>query len=189
MDYTGNSKKSFSVFKVDNVDFYEKDFRILNSKGKLSNEGRIEVRNQGDWGTLCALDNNALAAKKICTEIGYRDGEWKNPTDNNAKNFCKSFKNEDYCGVKGQTIHFMAIKCTESDKTFSTCHKVLSDTSKCNHSYDSIIRCFNENFDIETTIPEGVVRLQKDQVLGQSTIGRLEMFKGNEFLPICNLQT
>ena len=187
MDYTGNSKKSFSVFKVDNVDFYEKDFRILNSKGKLSNEGRIEVRNQGDWGTLCALDNNALAAKKICTEIGYRDGEWKNPTDNNAKNFCKSFKNEDYCGVKGQTIHFMAIKCTESDKTFSTCHKVLSDTSKCNHSYDSIIRCFNENFDKETTIPEGVVRLQKDQVLGQSTIGRLEMFKGNEFLPICNL--
>jgi len=48
------SRKSFFVYKVDNVDFSAKDLRILNAFGKPSHEGRIEIRLNGRWGTICS---------------------------------------------------------------------------------------------------------------------------------------
>ena len=173
--------------KVDNVDLVEKDIRIVTGKGKFSNEGRIEVRREGNWGSICALDNNKKAAKRICKDLGYRDGEWKSPSDASAKNYCKSFNGDDHCGAKKSDIHFMAVKCTDNDKTFNKCHKLLADRSKCNHGMDAIIRCFNENYEKMKEIPPGVVRLQKSQAAGKGFIGRLEMFKKKDFLPICNL--
>jgi len=49
-----SSMKSFSVFKVDNIDFVAGDMRIVDAMGEISNEGRVEIRNNGVWGTICA---------------------------------------------------------------------------------------------------------------------------------------
>jgi len=43
----GNSMKSFTTFRIDNIDLVVSDLRILNSEGELSSEGRVEVRNNG----------------------------------------------------------------------------------------------------------------------------------------------
>jgi len=186
-EFEGKVKKSFSVMKVDSVDLVEKDIRILNSKGELSNEGRIEVRREGVWGTICALGNNRGSAKRICKDIGYRDGEWKTPKDQTAKNYCKSFNGDDHCGAKKQDIHFMGVQCSDVDKHFNKCNKLLADTNKCTHGYDAIINCFNENYSKEKEIPQGVVRIEKGKAEGRSYIGRLEMYRKKDFLPICNL--
>lgn len=62
----GTSLKSFTVQKVDNVDLCESDIRILDSVGQISNEGRVEIRNNGLWGTICADGMNSYAARIIC---------------------------------------------------------------------------------------------------------------------------
>jgi hypothetical protein len=56
--FAGATMKSYVVSKVDNIDLVEKDFRILDHSGKLSNEGRLEIRLDGKWGTICANGND-----------------------------------------------------------------------------------------------------------------------------------
>jgi len=46
--------KSFTTFKVDNVDFVSSDIRIVNHEGQLSAVGRVEFRINGVWGTVCS---------------------------------------------------------------------------------------------------------------------------------------
>jgi len=70
----GESKKSFTLSKTDNVDFCASDIRILNYKGEMSNEGRVEFRNNGQWGTACAKNMNGYAARVICRHLNYKDG-------------------------------------------------------------------------------------------------------------------
>ena len=89
--FTGHSNKSYVVSKVDNIDLIEKDIRILNEKGDISNEGRLEVRLNGIWGTICRLRNNENSAKRICIDLGYKDGGW-------IKKDCSNFKGKDFCG-------------------------------------------------------------------------------------------
>jgi len=187
MSYTSHAKKSYTISRVDNVDIVDKDIRILDSFGKPSNEGRVEYRGEGEWGTICSMGNNKLAAKRICQDIGYKNGEWKSPLDQRSKNFCKTFKSRNHCGAKNQLIHFYNVRCSELDTNFDSCNKQLIDPSICSHDFDAIIHCFNENYEVEKTIPEGTIRLNSIRKDGHITIGRLEMFSKERFLPICNL--
>ena len=185
MSFSGNVKKSFSVMKVDDVDIVEKDFRILDQNANLSHEGRLEMRVNGEWGTICSIGNNKLSAKRICKDIGYRDGEWKSP--NTGKNYCKSFNGKNYCGAKLQAIHFSNIICTDMDTTFNKCNKELADFNKCSHESDAIINCFNENYNIDKQIPQNVVRLGSGKKSGNTYTGRLELMRDKEFLPVCDI--
>lgn len=47
------SRKSFFVYKIDNIDFAAKNLRIVNHLGKPSHEGRVEIRVNGKWGSVC----------------------------------------------------------------------------------------------------------------------------------------
>jgi len=185
--YSAKVKKSFAVTKVDSVDIVEKDFRILDENGKLSNEGRLEVRTNGEWGTICAFGNNKSSAKRICKDIGYKDGEWKTPNDAKAVNYCKFFNGKSHCGAKSQPIHFSHISCTDLDSNFNSCNKLLADRKKCTHDFDAIIKCFNQNFSIPKEIPQNVVRLERGKKDLTSYTGRLEMMRGRNYLPVCNL--
>jgi len=48
-----DSAKSFYTFKIDNVDFAAKDIRILDYNGKSNWKGRVEMRLNGRWGSIC----------------------------------------------------------------------------------------------------------------------------------------
>ena len=176
-----NGKKSYVVSKIDNIDLVEKDIRILDDKGKLSHKGRLEIRKEGVWGTICSFGNNSFSAKRICKDLGYIDGEWGTDKSSMLNGFCSNFNGGNYCGFKMQQIHYYNINCQESDSNFNSCGKVFADTDRCNHDYDAIINCFNEDFSVNKNVVDGVIRLENTIKNGKETIGRLEMYIKGEY--------
>lgn len=185
----GMTAKSYNVVKVDNPDLIEKDMRILDDKGMLSNVGRIEFRIDGEWGTICSQDNNSKSAELICLELGYKGGVWKNP-EINSKGFCSSFEGKDYCGAEDYKIYFTALSCSNEDKNIATCLKAIANPDNCAHDLDSIIECYNENYNSETRVPNGVIRLKSEKIdeAKGTAIGRAEMYFNSRWGAICNLE-
>ncbi len=182
-----SSKKSFVVAKIDNIDQVKKDIRIVDGKGKLSAQGRLEMRYEGVWGTICSLGNNRLSAKIICRDIGYKDGQWKSPAGTPGKSFCTSFNDEDHCGAKVSKSLFSKITCSKNDNTFNKCLKQLADPNECGHDFDAIISCYNNNYDSPVIIPSKNVRLEASKKQGNIFSGRLEMYFNNKYAPVCNI--
>ncbi len=71
-----------------------KDVRILDSEGKTSYRGRLEVRNDGVWGTVCAASLDNSAAKVVCKYIGYKEGKFLNPSETKGKCFCSNYEGD-----------------------------------------------------------------------------------------------
>ena len=184
---TKSVMKSYVLSRVDNLDLVEKDIRIVNDKGLLSNEGRVEIRIQGKWGSICTIGNTSSSAKIICKNLGYKDGEWKSPTSEAGRDYCRNYKGFDYCGADAGKIHFYKMECTPKDSHINTCNKELADMKVCTHGFDAIINCFNEVYETELPVPVGVIRLAATTVDKESMIGRLEMFNHQKFSPICEL--
>jgi len=74
----GKSMKSFTTFKIDNIDMAESDIRVVNSIGQLDSFGRLEFRNNGLWGTACAAGMNNYGARTLCRMMKYQDGRLVN---------------------------------------------------------------------------------------------------------------
>ena len=83
-----------------------KDVRIIDNDGKTSYRGRVEIRNEGIWGTICAQGLDDSAAKIICKQIGYKEGKFLNPQESKGKNFCSNYEGVNYCGVQYSPILF-----------------------------------------------------------------------------------
>lgn len=183
VSFFGKPQKSYSVAKVDNVDLSEKDMRILDNKGDYSNEGRVEVRVNGKWGTICNKGNNLLAAKRICKDLGYNDGMWANP--DGTPGFCSRFKGKNHCGSENYPSYFAGINCNTLDENFTTCVKKYANPLECSHSEDAIITCSSKSFENLDSNPDGIVKLVKIQRKENSIIGRLELSMQGEFKPVC----
>lgn len=186
--YSDTVKKSYTLAKVDNVDLIDKDIRIVNFKGELASEGRLEFRLEGKWGTVCSNGNDPIAARVICKNLGYREGDWKTPGTS-----CNSFNDRDYCGAVQSPIHFSNIVCEDTtsnnrETSFNECNKQLADYTLCSHSNDAIISCYNEVFDSTPPVPTGVVRLAANKnISNDEVIGRLEIYNNQKWGSICNI--
>jgi hypothetical protein len=181
--YFGKTKKSYTISKVDNVDLVERDFRILDSKGKISHEGRLEVRVNGKWGTICNQNNNEISAWRICRDLGYNSGKWLGK--NEQVNFCKNFKGANYCGSENTISFFSNITCDKKNKNFMECHKKNANSDVCLHYLDALISCSSSKSEGENLIPNGTVRLARTKKEGHKITGRLEISKNGEFNPVC----
>ena len=157
--YFGKPKKSYTVSKVDNVDLIEKDMRILDGNGKISNEGRLEIRINGKWGTICNKDNSQTSAKIICKELGYNDGKF--PARNFEKGFCKNFIGKNFCGSDNLKTFYNSINCDESSTSFNQCTKKDANINECPHELDAIISCTSSAYDGGDMTPMGTARLEK----------------------------
>jgi len=182
--FFGRTKKSYIVSKVDNVDLVEKDIRILDFKGKITNEGRVEIRLNGKWGTICNKKNNIESAKRICKDLGYNDGKWASP-DGQA-GFCKNFKGNDYCGSANYKSMFSEISCNSDSENFATCSKKNANSQECTQTNNSIISCTTQSFENTETTPSGTAKLEKLTKTSEYVIGRLELFNMGQFSPVCN---
>jgi len=175
--------KSFYTMRIDNFDMAEFEMRIIDFEGYPAAQGRLEFRNQGIWGTVCAVGCDTNSARTICREFKFLDGMKKN-TDGEGLKMCDLYMGENYCGAKPQRIHYMAFKC-ESDATeIDNCYRELAEG--CNHDQDYIIECVNINYDVPQNPDEGTVRVT-DASGGPSPTGagRLEYFK-NTWGTVCN---
>jgi hypothetical protein len=89
------------TFKVDNIDFAAKDLRILDNEGQLSFKGRLEVRVNGKWGTICSKGTSDKIGRESCRMMKYLDGLLKNPpAEEGGADFCSNFEGQDYCGYE-----------------------------------------------------------------------------------------
>lgn len=185
----GNSLKSYSIAKLDNIDMIDKDLRIVSWDGSLKSSGRLELRLRGEWGTVCNIGNNSFSASLICKEMGYKDGKWESSEDEESKSFCSRYLGQNHCGASFSKIHISNIECSDQDSTFKKCNKVVADSSKCDHSRDAIINCFNQNYQNEIFIPDKTVRLGGSfdyYADSQKYTGRLEIFFKGSFGSVCD---
>ena len=160
ISHYGKTSKSYSLAKVDNVDLSERDTRILNAEGKYSNEGRVEMRVNGKWGTICIKSNNDQSAKRICLDLGYSTGSWANP--NNKSGFCRSYKGKDHCGSSNTLAYFSALSCENNDQSINTCVKKYANSSDCGTNNNAIIICTSKNFNPgHSSKPDGVLKFAK----------------------------
>lgn len=181
--YFGHTKKSYTLSKVDNVDLIEKDLRILDAKGNISNEGRVEVRVNGYWGTICNKKNNHQSAKRICQDLGYNDGKWLSPDGQGG--FCKNFRGGNYCGSENLKSLYSGIVCETKNESFDSCSKKNANPGTCNHSFDAIISCTSQSYESGDLTPSGIVKLEK-LIRGKGyVIGRLELFNNGQYNPVC----
>lgn len=175
-----NVKKSFTVAKVDNPDLVEKDFRILDHNGKLSYEGRLEIRINGVWRTICNRRLDLSAARMICRELGYNDGKWEEDVS------CNGYNGENYCGSQNMTAIFSDLLCQDYHKKFAECNKKIADEGECGRDYDAVLLCTNINYDTNKLIENGTVKLENVENDFDGTVGRLEYFM-KEWGTICGL--
>lgn len=163
------------------------DVRIIDADGNPTFKGRLEVRNQGVWGTVCAAGLDNSAAKKICKQIGYKEGKFLNPNENKGRGFCSSFEGVNYCGVEAATIHFSHLNCQGNEESITDCYRKMADNSFCTHQYDTLIECGNtDNDQTVFSFETNTLRLM-DHTNNptQNGIGRLEILKGH-WGSVCN---
>ena len=183
----GASKKSYVLAKVDNVDIVKKDIRILNSKGELSSHGRLEMRYEGKWFPICLKGNDKESAKIICRDIGYKDGEWKNPENSEGKGYCQSYEGENHCAAEATTPLFSNIQCSQNQITFNQCSKELANPTECTHDFDAIIKCSNVDYSLAIQIPNKTIKLEMVNKTSNKSTGRLELYLNGKYQPICHI--
>jgi len=181
----GASKKSYTIAKVDNVDMIAKDVRILDSDGKSTFRGRLEIRNEGIWGTVCAKGLSDKAALVICKEIGYLEGKFLNPPPDKGRKFCSNYQGYNYCGPDASKVLFSNLQCQGTEDTFVKCFRNMADPTFCTHDYDALIECSNSTEQEVGTFKSGTLRLiDASGNPSQTGIGRIEILKG-EWGSIC----
>lgn len=163
-----------------------KDVRIIDYDGKTSYRGRVEVRNEGIWGTICAQGLDNSAAKIICKQIGYKEGKFLNPHESKGKNFCSNYEGVNYCGVQYSPILFSHLNCQGNEESIVDCYRKMADKSFCTHQYDALIECGNMDTEQYVTFDANTVRLMdSSNNPTQTGIGRLEILKGT-WGTVCN---
>ena len=80
------------TFKIDNVDFADKELRIINNNGQPDFQGRIEIRINGQWGTLCSKGTSIKIGRSACRMMKYLDGQLMNPpSTEGGVDFCSNY--------------------------------------------------------------------------------------------------
>ena len=87
------SSRSMFTFKIDNIDFADKDMRILDNEGQPNFKGRLELRVNGKWGTICAKGTSDKIGRGACRMMKYLDGQLKNPpSSEGGSDFCSGYE-------------------------------------------------------------------------------------------------
>lgn len=177
------SRRSFTVSRVENIDMVRTDVRILNNRGEMSSLGRLEIKKDGVWGTVCGIGLSEMSATVVCKDLGYENGIYLNNYNNddsssgntkssiNSNNsigsaYCRNFKGSDYCGNNLTPVNFSEVKCQGKEKSILDCPKkdlgsninsINNNDNRCTHDFDTIIKCFIRKGNVP--IPEFDIRL------------------------------
>ena len=212
LSYTGNtskygihissyakSKRSYTLSKIDNVDLIESDVRILNDEGMLSNEGRIEMRLNGKWSTICEVNTlyGDTTADVACKQLGYDKGYVLNESngDNYSANYCSNYNGNNYCGVKSSYVLFANVNCKGDEINLLDCERqsasMITQCVNNNHNYDLLVRCemtsiTNDSDNNNNYYKPNTLRLIGfDNKISTNGIGRVEILR-TKWGTLCN---
>ncbi|CAG2216784.1 unnamed protein product [Mytilus edulis] len=142
---------------------YEGGLRITD--GFAENQGRLEIKYKGEWGTVCDNQFDNVDAEVACSQLGYCSG-FMIPAN----------KVDDGIG----TIWLNNVNCSGSESELLNC-TFNTDASNCRHYGDVGIHCFlNCSPD-----GEGGLRIT-DGFAGNQ--GRLEIYYKGEWGTLCDDQ-
>ena len=90
--------------------------------------GRVEVFNNGTWGTVCDTNWDLKDARVVCRELGYL-------------NAVRALQGGQVSRGSGE-IWLNEVDCTGNEQRLNNCvhHSVLADNT-CNHSRDAGVEC------------------------------------------------
>lgn len=99
------------------------------SGGKWNGEGRVEIYNNGAWGTVCHYSWDIRDALVVCHQLGF-------PDVLSAPRYARF-------GPGKGSIWLNYVNCRGTESSIESCpHSGWSDhNSECHHSYDSSVIC------------------------------------------------
>ena len=93
--------------------------------GSTNNEGRLEMRYNGEWGTICDDDWSNRNAKVACRQLGYKYAE------RSSRDF----------GAGNGTIWLDNVGCTGNESSLLDCNHGGLGVHNCDHAEDIGIIC------------------------------------------------
>ncbi|XP_056006895.1 neurotrypsin-like [Ostrea edulis] len=111
------------------------DIRLVGSNE--SDSGRVEIRHNGQWGTICSIGFDDREARVICGMLGY-------------PNAGQAFK-APYFGEGSGLVWITGLNCTGNEQTINECHQngwgnaEARDYYRCRHNYDASVYCGKTN--------------------------------------------
>ena len=111
------------VFFTAGLDF---DIRLVNGTETL---GRVEVKINNEWGTICGTDFTKNEAVVICKQLGFFDGV--------------ALEAGNHGGGSGEVI-LNGMTCTGRESTLKDCvwSGYKQTSGLCDHSKDAAVRCY-----------------------------------------------
>ncbi|KAM5310133.1 galectin-3-binding protein isoform 1-T2 [Glossophaga mutica] len=104
--------------------------------GDATNQGRVEIFYQGQWGTVCDNLWDLLDASVVCRALGF-----ENATEALGR---AAF------GPGTGPVMLDEVQCTGTESSLANCSSLGWLTSKCRHSQDAGVICSNETRDVHT---------------------------------------
>lgn len=172
---------SFYTYHLDSIDDIKSSIRIVDSFGKLSSLGRLEIRVNNKWGSVCKKGPNFSftddSAKRACRDLGFPNGIF-------IKDNCGFVNGQNYCAGSGYPFSGAGILCSGNEKSLFDCNTDKS-TNCVDHNDDVIIQCLEVSSN--HAIADGTIRIV-DVNGSPSTngIGRLQIYYHNSFGSICS---
>ncbi|CAG9862414.1 unnamed protein product [Phyllotreta striolata] len=109
------------------------ELRLVGGKDYLS--GRVEIKYNGIWGTVCDDDFNDDAAKVVCKNLGYKG--------------IVAVKKEAYFGAGTGPIWMDQVSCFGNETGLQECTHWNWGENNCEHSEDVGVICSNDLQDIK----------------------------------------
>ncbi|XP_028408891.1 uncharacterized protein LOC114531487 [Dendronephthya gigantea] len=108
----------------------------LRGPSRLNGTGRVELRRNGEWGTICAFRWSINNARVVCRQLGYRNAlrappRWQVPSGSGK-------------------IWFERARCTGDEQNLKSCprgYRYRSWNNYCSHYYQVGVQCSNEDVD------------------------------------------
>ena len=99
--------------------------------GSSYNEGRVEIKYNSEWGTVCDDGWDDTDAGVVCRQLGF---------GSSGTSYSSA-----YFGQGSGSIWLDDIECTGNETTLARCsHLGLEITRNCSHSKDAGVRCYGE---------------------------------------------
>ena len=115
-------------------------------EGTSYNEGRLEVKYNGEWGTVCDDGFSSTDAGVVCRQLG-------------LGTYGYDYRSRYYFGQGTGPIWLDYVECTGSESTLARCgHLGFNVIRSCSHYEDVGIRCYGSqgkthNYKLYTIIP------------------------------------
>ena len=150
--------------------------RVLDSSGAMSNSGLLEVRANSeavDFGTVCGM--NLAAADVVCKQLGYDFGSVSDSS-------CGDYGGSDRCGAQGAPVAMEALECNGGELDILSCSFKAPSEQCASHRMDTLVYCGNVGADLPE---DGALRLLSGGAPSIDGVGRLEVFTGGAWSPVC----